>query len=254
MKTGEVFLIEGVLMKLLKPAKLSKLAMGLILLLPVLSGADTPATQPDTNPPTAIDGGQMRPRFMGRGMAAGSRQEWDEMMDFMRKNSPNRARVLAESDAYESPRRFAILKRWRDYKFVAERFPEIADLRVQRFQTEDAIFGLELQARRDPANFQNLRPLVQAKAAELVQLSIEERQRRIEKMESLLEQEKQKLASDQAGENQLIDQRTDRIMQRMARAAGRDDATTQPSAQPQQPSSQQQPPQRQPGVISAPIN
>jgi hypothetical protein len=155
------------------------------------------------------------------------------MMDFLRTNSPIRAKVLADTDAYDSPRRFAILKRWRDYKFVAERFPEIADLRVQRFQTEDAIFGLELQARRDPQSLESLRPQVRTSAAKMVQLSIEERQRRIEKMEMLLQQEQQKLAGDQSNENQLIDQRTDRIMMRMAHAAGRDAATTQPAQEPQ---------------------
>jgi hypothetical protein len=216
-------LIEGVLMKQLKNRKWSNLAGCLILMLPILAGADTPATQPGTVAAPLADE-PMRPR-MGMGMrgmgAAANRQEWDEMMDFLRTNSPNRAKVLEDTDAYNSPRRFAVLKRWRDYKFVTEHFPEIADLRVQRFQIEDALLGLQLQARRDPQHVQDLQPQVMAKVAQLVQLSIEERQRRIQKMEDLLGQERQKMAEDQANESQRIADRTDAIMRRMTRTADR---------------------------------
>jgi hypothetical protein len=190
--------------------KISKLIPILIVALPLLASADGPATAPGNFDQP------MFPRFGLRPI--GGRAEWDDMIDFMNQYSPNRARILNRDDLWENNirARNAILKKWRDYKFVSEHFPEVAKLRVQRFQIEDQIFGLELQARRDPTILNTLRPQIHEKAAQLVSLSIQERQLRIAKMEKLIASEKQKLSEDQSQQDALIDQRTDRIMDRLS--------------------------------------
>jgi hypothetical protein len=212
--------------------KLSRWIPLTLLLSPLLAVADGPSTQPtDLGEP-----------YRGHGYGSGyvrafsSGQDWDEMIQFMQKNAPIRAHVIDESDAWDNlPARNALLKRWRDYRFVAEHFPEVADLRVKRFQIEDQIFGLELQVRRDPSVLDSIRPEIRLKAAELVDLSIEERQLRIAKLQNLLSQEQKRLADEQSQQDAEVNQRTQRIMERIERElpketpAGPAGPATQPS-------------------------
>jgi hypothetical protein len=181
-----------------------------VLICPLLAVADGPSTQP---------GVEITEPFPGHNFRAYSNQaDWDDMVLFMEKNAPNRLRVINESDAYGNfPVRNELLKRWRDYRFVAEHFPEVADLRVKRFQIEDEIFGLELQVRRDPSLLDTIRPEIKLKAAELVNLSIQEHQRRIVKLQTLLTQEQQRLATEQSAQDAEVNARTQRIMERIER-------------------------------------
>lgn len=200
--------------------KTLKWAACFILAWPLVAQAQTPATRP-------AYGGQ----FVGRpgGMLRG---EWDEMMGFLAANSPNRARVLSQIDVwnnYPVIARGEVLRKWRNYKFVSEHFPEAAPLRIQKFRVEDDLFGLELQVRADPSQLQDMRSQVRAKEAELVQLADQEHQLRIQKLEKLLAQERQKLADEQSQQEKLIDQRTDKMMQRLSRVAAKAAAATRPS-------------------------
>ena len=210
--------------------KISRWILALVITLPMLANADAPVTSPSANLGSnngPMDEAPMRPRFFRS--YGSSRAEWDDMMQFLSENSPNRFRVINDRDVWSNnfPARMAILKKWRDYRFVAEHFPEVAVLRKQRFQVEDQIFGLELQAKHNPASINDLRPQIHDKAAELVKLSIQERQLRIDKLEKTLATERQKLTDEQSQQETLVDQRTDKIMNRLEAAAGV--STTQPS-------------------------
>jgi len=200
--------------------KTLKWAACLILAWPLVARAQLPATRP-------TPAGQIlsRPGGMLRG-------EWDEMMSFLAANSPNRARVLSQIDVwnnYPVIARGEVLRKWRNYKFVSEHFPEAAPLRIQKFRVEDDLFGLELQVRADPSQLQDVRPQVRTKEAELVQLADQEHQLRIQKLEKLLAQERQKLADEQSQQEKLIDQRTDKMMQRLGRVVAKAAAATRPS-------------------------
>jgi hypothetical protein len=211
--------------------KLSRWIPLTILLCPLFAVADGPSTQTTdyAAEPYHMHGGA------GYMRAFSSGQDWDDMVRFMQKNAPIRARVIDESDAWDNlTARNALLKRWRDYRFVEEHFPEVADLRVKRFQIEDQIYGLELQARRDPSVLESIRPQIRLKAAELVNLSIEERQLRIAKLQSLLAQEQKRLTDEQTQQDQEVNQRTQHIMERIERELPKETPAgpqTRPSAQ-----------------------
>ena len=203
--------------------KISRMMIGLVLLLPLLAVADGPATPPASSPQTFY--GQQQGFRGGRG--AFTLQEWNEMLVFMQKYAPNRARVIDENDAWDNFRvRTELLRHWRDYKFVAEHFPEVGDLRVKRFQVEDTIFGLELQVRHDPTMLESIRPQIRLQAAILVNLSIEEHRLRIQKLQNMLEQEQKRLADEQGGQDAQVDMRTQKIMDRIQNELPK--PTTQP--------------------------
>ncbi len=215
--------------------KLSKLIPLAILLCPILAVAEAPSSGPSPMYQPSDFSPQFRARVMGTGRYYSSGADWDDMIKFLQTNAPHRARVIDETDAWDNPTaRNALLKRWRDYRFVEEHFPEVADLRVKRFQIEDQIFGLELQVKRDPSILESIRPEIRLKAAVLVDLSIQERQRRIAKLQNLLQQEQQRLADEQTQQNAQVDQRTQRIMDRIERdmpKAAPEGPQTQPSPQ-----------------------
>jgi hypothetical protein len=188
--------------------KITRLMPCLILLLPLLVRADGPSTSPAG---TAEVSGE---RFGF--VAMPNRQEWNDMILFLQKNAPNRARVIDENDAWSNYHvRAELLKHWRDYRFVAEHFPEVGDLRVKRFQVEDVIFGLELQARHDPSVLESIRPQIRLQAAVLVHLSIEEHRLRIQKLQNLLKQEQERLSEEEGQEDAAVDRREQQIMDRI---------------------------------------
>jgi hypothetical protein len=207
--------------------------------------ADRPATQPDQDPatqpsnvrdadanrePTARDpaareptGADLRQAFraLGIGKTAGihsySPQEWDEMMAFLKVNSPTRYAVLSSlSLSANSPIRFDLIRKWRNYIFVRDHFPAMADNYVKRFELEDGLFLLVLKARRSgEASSSDLHDRIRSKIGQLVDLGFDERQIRIAKLEELLNTEKKKLAEDQDKRDALIDQRTDSIIAKL---------------------------------------
>jgi hypothetical protein len=188
--------------------------------------ADAPTTRPEasTRPSEMTMGRWGRTLSETFGMRAGriappTQQEWDEMMAFMEINSPARWRVLSTIPLRPNGviRRQAI-NRYRNYLFTVQHFPDIKDLLLERIHLEDDLFALTLDAQSSgDTEIASIRDKIHGKIAEIVQLDFAERQARIDKLEKLLEQDKNSLAADQASEEKLIDARTDQIMGRLDR-------------------------------------
>jgi Skp family chaperone for outer membrane proteins len=153
------------------------------------------------------------------GVRPATPEEWNEMMAFMQDNSPVRYQVLSELNLGPNARvRLDAINKWRNYVFTRDHFPELADLMATRFRVEDDLFSLTLTAQQEGLDAApDVRERIHDKVKEEVQIEFAERQKRIEKLEALLDQEKSKLASDQQSEDALVDQRTNGIMNRLAR-------------------------------------
>jgi hypothetical protein len=228
--------------------KLLKLAASSIFALAMMMGvwasADEPATRPASDS-SEIDGNgpagnpaQIRRALRAlsgrtRGVAPYTQQEWDDMMGFLQKYSPARARVLAGLNVPQNaPIRLDAIRKWRNYNFTKEHFPAIADQLLHRFQLEDELFALMIGAQSHASQLDEFRDKIHDKVAQIVQLDFAERQTRIDRLKKLLDDETQKLSQDQAMEENVIDQRTNTIMSRLEQSSpGVASSTTRPAGQ-----------------------
>ncbi len=208
----------------MRPAKLAViLILGVTMLACLAVSADEPATQPASTTQPSVNAGQLRRalRALSPGRVAGvwpyTQQEWDAMMAFMKENSPARWHaMLSVQMPNNSPVRLDAIRKWRNYNFTKEHFPAVADQLLRRFRLEDDLFALELTAEADDGtNTAQIHDLIRNKITEMVQLDFSERQTRIDKLQKMLQDEKAKLAGDQAEQDKVIDQRTDGIMKRL---------------------------------------
>jgi hypothetical protein len=192
--------------------------VGLAVLMCTGASADQPATRPATS---SYSNSQFRRtlRALVVGKTAGVRpatpQEWDEMMVFMQKYSPARALVLESIPLNHetSPIALEAIRRWRNYVFTNEHFPAITDDLVRRFQLEDDLFELTLRDRADEGGEAlELRDKIQAKVGQIVELEFQERQARIDRLQTIIADEKSRLQHDQSSEDDIIDRRTDTII------------------------------------------
>ena len=222
-----------------KLAMIPVLAAGL-LLCAAAPGDEPAATQPSVASAPAQDqtpGNIVRLRRAMRALAGRTRgvapythEEWEQMMAFLQKYSPERAYVLAHLDVPENaPIRLDAIRKWRNYQFTKDHFPAVADALLKRFSLEDELFDLMLKAQADDSEIGEYRDLIHNKVSQLVKLDFAERQTRIDKLESMLNDEKQRLAHDQAMEDQIVDQRTDNIMNRLEKSIPGLTPTTQPT-------------------------
>jgi hypothetical protein len=229
-------------MKFLKLAAVPVFALG------ALFGAIAPGDEPATRPASSAveqpdqtlpmnNPAQVRRALRAlagrtRGVAPYSQQEWDDMMEFLKQYSPARAHVLSHLNLPENaPLRLDAIHKWRNYNFIKDHFPAIADQMVHRFKLEDDLFTLMLKAQADNSPLDEYRDKIHNKVAQIVQLDFVERQTRIDQLQKLLESEKQAFAMDQAMVQKAIDHRTDTIMARLGRFSESPAPTTRPREQ-----------------------
>ncbi len=209
----------------------SILAVGMAVMACAGVWADVPATQPtgsvsagsvSTTRPSPLNLGQWRRAWaLTAGRTAGIRpytqEEWNDMMTFMRANSPARWRVLSSLQLRpNAPIRLDAIRRWRNFNFTKDHFPDVADQLVKRVRLEDDLFALTMDAQSSgEADSASIREKIRDKIAEIVNLDFSERQTRIDKLEKMLDDEKTRLAADQSSVDKIIDRRTDQIMNRL---------------------------------------
>jgi hypothetical protein len=220
-------------MKFLKLAVMAALGLGTVVC--VSAPGDEPTTRPATQPAAE---NLLRVRRVLRalggrthGVAPYTANEWNDMMNFLYQNSPARYNVLAHLDLPEnSAIRLDAIHKWRTYNFTKDHFPAVADELLKRFHLEDDLFVLMLKAQADDSQLAEYHDLIHDKVTQLVKLDFAERRARIEKLEGMLNDEKQKLDRDQAMEKQLIDRRTSAILNRLSHITPSDATpTTQPA-------------------------
>ena len=217
--------------------------------------ADAPTTRPaaTTRPSAASESSKQthkpsqnvrrlaRPRGLfwmlgGAANTAGVRPataaEWDDMMEFLSSNSPSRWMALSSLTKVPNtaPVKLEAIRKWRNYVFYRQNFPEVADQMEHRFHLEDDLFAITLSVQEHPEDLDEFRDKIHDKVADMVKVDFAERQLRIDKLEQTLEAQKLKLAQDEAAQDKQIDETTNRIMNRLERQAATiaSSATTKP--------------------------
>jgi hypothetical protein len=205
--------------------------VGLAALMCAGASADQPTTRPAggwyANPRPYASPGLRAMRALVVGKTAdihpATQQEWDDMMNFMETNSPERFHVLSSIPiAHDSPIALEAIRKWRNYLFVSEHFPasidggKMAGYLVRRFQREDELFDLTEKYRADEGTDAiELQGKIRDKAAEIFQLELNIRQARIDRLQELLAKEKTNFVAIQSSEDEIVDKRTALIIKKL---------------------------------------
>jgi len=181
-------------------------------------------TQPDQSPASNYDGrrlGQLRAFQPALRNAAtpppviATQQEWDRLDRFLQAVAPNRYRLMQDVDVpHNAPIMQMMMHRWQTYLSLRERFPEVADLHLQRFKIDDKLLGVVMKARAnpDPTSRPDYALQISDYTRQLADLNIKEEKLRVAKLSALLDQEKQLLTQDEEREENLINRRVNHIL------------------------------------------
>jgi len=133
-----------------------------------------------------------------------------DAMIYMKDKSPNRYAALNSLPDGERKKNLQQLAARNYLNWMRElaEDPELYSVTLKRIGSEDEIFGLVGKLRADPpdkkeADTAQLREQV----ANLVDLSIQERQLRLDRLQKAVKEQQQKLIEDSSHREQLVDQR-----------------------------------------------
>jgi len=143
--------------------------------------------------------------------------EWTQAEAFMKENSPRRWAAF-EKIPGDNPHRLTVMRafygRYRMLQGLRDEDPALYDLRMKRLKLEDNVFGLvwDLKHEDAPDVKQKIQTELKAQVVELVDVGIQERGRRIERLETALKDEKERFAKDQNNRDGLVKEQLDRIL------------------------------------------
>lgn len=194
--------------------KLARLMLGVVCWVPMTVVAQD---RPAPTVPSAAQRAAYAERYgaVFQGPRRPTDAEVEEVSQFLREYSPNRWRAL-ESLPEEGRERRAVMAfavaRWRGIQELKEAEPALYDLKLKQLKVEDDIYGL-LAVKLPPAEREPLRPKVRESVEQLVNLRMAERELRVESLRKQLKEEEERLASDKARVDKMVDRRTDTLMQ-----------------------------------------
>jgi hypothetical protein len=182
--------------------KLLKASLCLLMVAPMITFSEDPATRPSSPPPSQ----QQQSNYL----SPAYRVSYDDVRTFLQEHAPNRLEFL-ESLPDQGDSRRRLLGLWRDrYRAmlrVKEQDAELYMRMVHQFELQDQAIGLVRKQKSGEAPSKELHDLI----AELVHTGISLRQQRIAKLEKQLQNEKEKLAWDKNNEQKLIDQQLEAL-------------------------------------------
>jgi hypothetical protein len=183
-------------------------------------------------------------RAYGRGVRPDQRSprphEWEETQAFMQRFAPRRFVALEqmpEGESKEQMKRFWFA-RFRSLQALQKRDVAAYEQRLSQLRVEDQIFGIvsDWSPRADPSG-QQLRENLRGQVTQLVDLDLQERQRRVEWLKRELAEQSEQLDRDLKQRDNLVDQRVTRFAdwagrwaRRRAEAEKRAAAATTPDA------------------------
>lgn len=152
-------------------------------------------------------------------------QEWEETQSFMRQFAPRRHAAvdqMPDGPAKESVKKF-LFARYRSLRAVQRRDPVGFEQRLAQLRVEDQIFGIlsDWTGSDKEAARRQLRDTLRTQVAQLVDLDLQERQRRVEWLKRELAEETQELDNDIRQRDALVERRVSRFTEWADRWAAR---------------------------------
>jgi hypothetical protein len=187
-----------------------------------------PAPPPTSSPPAVPDEFLRRQGRMGGGFGGGPRlfagrgnqpptdAERDEAMAFMALHAPQYSKTVADlpDDDYRTRVEDMVASAYATYQQLKPNYPALYDVILKRIEVEDRIFGLRMKVRTaaDDTARAALEKEVHDEVTTWCDLSLRERHLRLERLEKTVQQEKSRLADDDAKRDDLISSRVYSIM------------------------------------------
>lgn len=141
-------------------------------------------------------------------------QEWEETQAFMQRFAPRRQGALEqmpEGATKESIKRF-LFARFRSFQSLQRRDPAGYQQRLTQMQVEDDIFGLVSNwGGASEADIDRLRDALRVRVRRLVDLDLNERQRRVESLKIELAEQAELLEKDREHRDSLVERRVSRF-------------------------------------------
>jgi hypothetical protein len=134
-------------------------------------------------------------------------QELEDVLAFMREYLPNRFEMFEQLSPSQQARSVFLrnlTQRYRNLQRMKEQDASVYNAMLQHMQLQDEVFGLMRDARFGDEDAQGK---LREKVKELVMLSLEEREKRVQSLERSLEQEKKRLAADKADPDAAVERR-----------------------------------------------
>jgi hypothetical protein len=142
-----------------------------------------------------------------------SQQEIQETATFFRDHAPNRYALFEQLDEGFPRRRVlrVMVNRYRQIQRFKDNDQEMYNLAVKQFELQDEAFGIIRNVagtgNPDAETLSKLRD----KVKELAQLGLKEREKRVERLERMLAEEKSRLEADKADPDALVDRQLRQI-------------------------------------------
>lgn len=168
----------------------------------------------DTTPSRA-NPDRSQPARSQRGVRPVPDAEWDEVSEFMGTYMPWRiAAVRQMSDGPPKERLKRLLaSRRRGLRLLQRRDREAYEQRLEQLRVEDKVYKIVSEwGAADAARRQKIRDDLTAEVARLVDLDLQERRRRVERLEEQLQRQKEALERDTAERNRIISRRVGAFM------------------------------------------
>lgn len=144
-----------------------------------------------------------------------SQKEWAEASAFMWRYSPRRARAMDQlaEGSWKDKLRKVLFARYRGLRSLDRRDPEAFRQRVEQLRLEDEIFGLVSDwAGSAEEERPKLKERLKVLVSSLVDLDVQERKRRIDRLEAELREQKAALEKDTEQRDTLVDDRYNRFL------------------------------------------
>lgn len=174
-----------------------------------------------------------------------SEQQWTEAAQFVSAISPSRwqvvEQVLQSPERRDRVRQF-IYSRYKELKQLSETNEEQYQAMLEQVKIEDEIFSLDtrLEQAQSPGERQDLQDELRGKVQNLVERELDDRERRLQRIQEKLNRERAALRQDRERMDEVVDQRvrgvrrsSDRFRAWAARDGKRD--RRGPSSQPPPP-------------------
>ena len=155
------------------------------------------------------------PRGSGMGMRAAPPIDWTEVSAFMARYAPWGTREVNQMPEGEWKERIkaSLTQRYRALRLLESRDPETFEQRLVQLGIEDEALRLvSTFGGADEAQREAIRDDLRTRAARLVELDLQERQRRVQRLEDELKKQKDALDRDTGGRDGLVDKRVKGFM------------------------------------------
>jgi gas vesicle protein len=158
-----------------------------------------------------------RPQMPGMGPRDAARwrdptpEEIDKAKAFAKENFPNRFAAyerLPENTRLRWAATRRMVQQWRRLQYMQEQQPEMYDAIFGEQKAMDEAFGLWRDVREGKPGAEEK---LSAKIAEIVDNQLNERKARIEKLEKMLQEQKEQLAKDRDRRDELIENRREQL-------------------------------------------